>query len=251
MYTIFNNSKSAMKSNQEKMDVISNNIANINTNGYKKVDLQFVDLLSQTLDRQSYPTNSEDAITGTGVKTTSLVRDNTQGPLRETSIKSDIAIDGEGFYRVIRSNGEYAYTRNSSFIIDSSGKIVDNNQNILDIQFNQGYGYNNVNLKNMIVNKSGEVYIDNDKVGQINLYKPVGSNDLISIGDNLFSTAQNSQLAITKNSSIYQGYVELSNVNMQEEMVDMLTTQRAYQLSSRGIKTADDMWGMANNLQSR
>jgi flagellar basal-body rod protein FlgG len=251
MYTIFNNSKSAMKANQDKMDVISNNIANINTNGYKKVDLQFVDLLSQTLDRQSYPTNSEDAITGTGVKTTSIIRDNTQGPLRETSIKSDIAIDGEGFYRVIRSNGEYAYTRNSSFSIDSSGKIVDNNQNILDIQFNQGYGYNNVNLKNMIVNKSGDIYIDDAKVGQINVYKPVGSNDLISIGDSLFSTVQNAQLAITKNSSIYQGYTELSNVNMQEEMVDMLTTQRAYQLGSRGIKIADDMWGMANNLQSR
>lgn len=251
MYTIFNNSKSAMKANQNKMDVISNNIANINTNGYKKVDLQFVDLLSQTLDRQSYPTNSENAITGTGVKTTSIVRDNTQGPLRETSIKSDIAIDGEGFYRVIRANGEYAYTRNSSFIIDSSGKIVDNNQNTLDIQFNQGYGYNNLNLKNMIVNKSGEIYIDDAKVGQINIYKPVGDNDLISIGDSLFATVQNTQLAIAENSSIYQGYIELSNVNMQEEMVDMLTTQRAYQLSSKGIKTADDMWGMANNLQAK
>ena len=251
MYTIFNTSKSAMKANQNKMDVISNNISNVNTNGYKKVDLQFVDLLSQTLDRQSYPTNSEDAITGTGVKTTSIVRDKSQGPLRETGIKSDLAIDGEGFYRVIRPNGEYAYTRNSSFNIDSSGKIVDDNGNILDIQFNVGYGYNNLNLENMIVNKSGEIYVDNAKVGQINLYKSVGSNELISIGDSLFTTEQNGQLVVTKDSSIYQGYVEASNVNIQEEMVDMLTTQRAYQLSARGITTANDMWGMANNLQSK
>ena len=251
MYTIFNNSKTAMKANQNKMDNISNNIANINTNGYKKVDLQFVDLLSQTLDKQSYPTNSENAISGTGVKTTSIVRDNSQGALRETGIKGDIAIDGEGFYRVIRSNGEYAYTRKGSFSIDVSGKIVDDTGNILDIQFDEGYGYNNVNINKMNINKQGEVYVDNSKVGQINLYKSTGSTGLVSIGDSLFYPEQNSQMAIDKNSSIYQGYIELSNVNMQEEMVDMLNTQRAYQLSSRGIKTADDMWGMANNLQSK
>ena len=251
MYTIFNNSKSAMKANQNKMDNISNNIANISTNGYKKVDLQFVDLLSQTLDRQSYPTNSENAITGTGVKTTTIVRDNSQGALRETGIKSDIAIDGEGFYRVIRTNGEYAYTRNSNFNIDNSGKMVDDAGNILDIEFNEGYGYNNANLNNMSVNKDGEIYVDNSKIGQINLYKSTGSTDLLSIGDSLFYPGQNSQIVIDENSHIYQGYIELSNVNMQEEMVDMLNTQRAYQLSSRGIKTADDMWGMANNLQSK
>jgi flagellar basal-body rod protein FlgG len=240
-----------MKSNQNKMDNISNNIANINTNGYKKVDLQFVDLLNQTLDRQSYPTNSENAITGTGVKTTTIVRDNSQGALKETGRKSDIAIDGEGLYRVIRSNGEYAYTRNGSFNIDDSGKVVDNSGNILDIEFNEGYGYNNANLNNMNINKDGEIYVYDSKVGQINLYKSTGSNDLLSIGDSLFYPGQNSQIVIDENSNIYQGYTELSNVNMQEEMVDMLTTQRAYQLSSRGIKTADDMWGMANNLQSK
>lgn len=253
MYNILNNSKSGLSSNQNKIDVISNNIVNANTIGYKRLEIEFQELLTETLYKDSYPTNSQSASSGTGVKTSNEFRNYEQGSLKNTEISSNLAIDGEGFFRVIRPNGTYAYTRNGGFNIDSSGKLVDDSYNVLDIQFENGYNYNNINLtkENLSINKNGEVFTDDNKVGKINLYTSTGDNDFLSIGDSLFSPKNVANIRVSNNANIKQGYTEMANVNMQTEMTDLISVQRAFQFNSKGVQVADDMWSMVNNLQSR
>lgn len=251
MYNIMHNSKSGMLSSQSNIDLISNNITNSQTVGYKKLDAGFLDLYQESLHKNSYPTNSADIRTGTGSRISQATRNYEQGSIKETKINTNLAIDGNGFFRVIRSDGSYAYTRNGEFNLDSTGKLVDDKGNVLDIQPTNGNA-KNVNLKNgdLSINKNGEIYLDKNKVGEINLYQPKGDADFVSVGDNLF-TAKPTNVEDVQNKSILQGYVEMSNVNMQDEMVNLIMAQRAFQYNSKGIQVGDDMWSMVNNLQSR
>lgn len=253
MYNILHTSKSGMSASQNKIDVISNNIVNIGTVGYKRLEVEFQDLLMESLYKDSYATNSPTSATGTGVKSSNEFRNFEQGPLKNTEISSNLAIDGDGFFRVIRPNGTYAYTRNGAFNLDSSGKLVDDSGNILDIEFENNKNYNNTNLSkdNITVNKKGEVFADKEKIGTINLYKSKGDNDFLSIGDSLFVPKNATNMELSDKASILQGYTEMSNVNINQEMTDLIATQRAFQFNSKGVQVADDMWSMVNNLQSR
>lgn len=251
MYNIMHNSKSGMLSSQSNIDLISNNITNSQTVGYKKLDANFLDLYQESLHKNSYPTNSKSVRTGTGSRISQATRNYEQGAIKETKINTNLAIDGDGFFRVMRSDGSYAYTRNGEFNLDSTGKLVDDKGNILDIQPLNGNG-KNINLKNgdLSIHKNGEIYLDNNKVGVINLYQPKGDADFVSVGDNLF-TAKPTNVEAVQNKSILQGHVEMSNVNMQDEMVNLIMAQRSFQYNSKGIQVGDDMWSMVNNLQSR
>lgn len=251
MYNIMHNSKSGMSSSQFSIDVISNNMTNAQTVGYKKLDINFLELYQESLHKNSNPTNSPNVRTGTGSRVSQSTRDYSQGAIKETKIDTNLAIDGEGFFRVTRSDGSYAYTRNGEFNLDFSGKLVDDNGNVLDIQPLNG-NPKNINFKNgdLSINKFGEIYLDNNKVGVINLYRPKGDADFVSIGDSLF-TAKQANVETVQSKNILQGYVEMSNVNMQNEMVDLIIAQRAFQYNSKGIQAGDDMWSMVNNLQSR
>lgn len=253
MYNIMNNSKTGMSANQGKIDIISNNIVNANTTGYKKLESGFLDLYTETLDRKSYPNNSEDAVTGTGVKISQAIRNFEQGSLKNTEIKTNMAIDGEGLFRVTRPDGSYAYTRNGEFNLDSLGRLVDDTGNILDIEFENGIGYHNTNLSDgdLAINKLGEVFLNNNKVGNINVYTSTGDNDFTPVGDSLFVPINKANIQISNNSNIMQGYIEMSNINMQSEMTDLIMAQRAFQFNSRGMQAVDDMWSMINNLQGR
>ena len=253
MYNIMHNSKSGMIASQGKIDIISNNITNAQTTGYKKLDIGFLDLYTETLNRPSYPNNSHDSITGTGVKVSQTTRNFNQGSLKNTSIKTNIAIDGEGFFRVIRPDGTYAYTRNGELNLDSSGRLVDDNGNILDIEFNNGMGYNEIDLGDgeLNINKLGQVFLNKQEIGKINLYESKGNNDFISVGDSLFVPIKDTEVKITDNPNIMQGYIEMSNVSMQNEMTDLIMAQRTFQSNSSGIKAVDEMWSMINNLQGK
>lgn len=252
MYGILNVSKSGMSSTQNKINVISNNIVNSNTTGYKKLDVAFEDLVRVGLSNKSYPTNDENATTGTGVKSTTEVRNFTQGSLKNTEISTNLAIDGEGFFRVIKSDNTYAYTRNGEFSVDANGKLVDDSGNILDIQFENGKSYDNseITSDNLSVNKQGEVFVNDEKIGKINLYKPTGDNDILSASGNLFIANDGAEL-ILADGEIYQGYTEMSNVGISQEFTDLIAMQRAFQLNSKGFTVADEMWSMINNLQYR
>lgn len=253
MYTMFYTSKTALSANQSKLDIISNNIANTDSTGYKKINMGYSDLVDEVLNRPSYPTNGNDISTGTGAKASAPMRIYEQGALAPTDSKSDLAIDGEGFFRVIRKDGTYAYTRNGGFNVDALGKIVDDNGNTLDVQFDAGYNYNNTNIDNtnLTVSRNGDLFVDNKKIGKINLYQPIGTQNFISEGDSLFVTTDAAQIKQVAKVDIVQGYRERSNVSLQEEFVDLIATQRAFQMNSKGIKTADEMWQIANNLRAK
>lgn len=249
--------KTGMNANQDKLDAVSNNIANSNTIGYKKIEVGFKDLLSESLDRLGNPINDKDSIIGTGTKTSEWYRDNTQGFLQETLLSTDLSIDGEGYFKIITPDGNELYTRDGSFAIDARGRLVDNRGNRVQLNYLNGYSENNVvfNKNNFLVDKKGQVYIKDGgsftQVAEVPVYSAVGDRAFISIGDNLFSPAPGVQVQRTNNFDIYQGALEGSNVDMSAEFADMIITQRAFQLSSRGISTADEMWGMVNNMRSR
>lgn len=249
------NAKSAMYANQDKLDSISNNIGNSQTVGYKKLEVGFSDLLTESLYRNGYPVNDEESLTGTGVKTTQWIRNFSQGSIQETMINTDIAIDGEGLFRLISPNGEYVYTRDGSFKLDSLGRITDGRGNLLDLQFEPGYSRENVEFtyNNLRVDKEGGVYISNNgnitKVGKIPLYNTVGSEGFLSMGESIFVPNEGAEVYTVGGSSFYQGALEMSNVDMAQEMTEMIITQRAFQLASKGLQTGDEMWGMINNLR--
>lgn len=257
MLRTFWNSKSSMIATQEKLDAISNNIANIGTTGYKKVDVQFKDLYMESLDRLGVPLNNNDEIMGTGVKTSPWYRDNSQGFLQETSRPTDFCIDGEGFFKVVTPTGEECYTRDGSFSIDGLGRLVDGRGNKIELKYLNGFSENNVEFTNgnFLVDKEGNVFVKENeiisKVAQIPTYTAVGSDAFISIGSNLYLPNTGVTVEETVDRGIYQGFLEASNVDMGQEFTDMILTQRAFQLGSKGIQTADEMWGMVNNLRSR
>ena len=255
MLTTLWTSKSGLNANQEKLDVISNNIANVNTTGYKKVNAGFKDLISSSLDEWGNPLNDKTATVGSGVKAGNFTKDNSQGGLQTTNQKTDLALDGNGYFKVISSNGTEYYTRDGSFKLDSYGRLVTANGNILEVQYANGYSQNNTGLTddNFTINKKGEIFAENngnfEKVGEIAVYTAVGNDAFTSVGDNLFKELNGVQVYRTLDADMYQGYLEASNVDLSQEMTDMIVTQRAFQLSSKGITAADEMWEMINNLR--
>jgi flagellar basal-body rod protein FlgG len=258
-----------MAAQQEKLDNISNNIANVNTEGFKRTDVSFKDLVYETLNRKGYPNNGDGtlaSINGTGVRTADWVRDNKQGNLTETGVKTDLAIDGKGYFRVVlpekNADGtdKYAYMRNGGFTLDTEGKLVNSVGNRLDIAFNSDATAEEkmltkdnftVDLSGNINKKDGE---QTKTVGRIRVYDVVSESSLKSIGNNLYITNPDNAADVpapVEDVSIRQGYLELSNVDLSKEMTDMIMAQRAFELNSRAMKTADEMWGMANNLRGR
>ncbi|MGG7176558.1 flagellar hook-basal body complex protein [Clostridium paraputrificum] len=248
-------SKAGMNANQEKLDTIGNNIANSNTMGYKKVEVGFKDLLTESLDRQGYPVNDRNAVMGTGVKTSAWFRDNTQGFLTDTGLPTDFSIDGSGYFRLTQPDGSYVYTRDGGFQIDRMGRIVDGRGNKLSLEYVNGRSEADCQFRkdNLLVDTSGSVYLKENgtflKVAEIPLYSAIGDNAFISAGDNLFLPTEGADVMRTTNADIYQGFLEGSNVDIATEFTDMIVTQRAFELSSRGVKTADEMWGMINNMR--
>lgn len=249
-------SKSGLSANQDRLDAISNNIANSSTMGYKKLNVGFKDLLSESLDRKGYPVNDKTASMGTGVKTTDWYRSGTQGNLYFTEITTDLSIDGENnYFRLTSPSGEKLYTRDGAFQVDSEGRIVDSNGNILDIEYTEQF--QNTGFKfspsSLLVSQEGYVYNSengiNTLVGKINLYTAVGDKAFISVGDNLYMAAADANVQVSTTGNINQGYLEGSNVDIAQEFTDMIVTQRAFQLCSKSLQTADDMWGMVNNIR--
>jgi flagellar basal-body rod protein FlgG len=257
-------SRSSMMAQQEKLDSISNNIANANTNGYKKVSTNFKDLIYESLDRKGYPASADkDGKTvlqnGTGIRVSEWTRETTQGSVISTGLSTDLALDGTGYFEVIQKDDSKAYTRAGNFLIDSSGTIVDQNGNRLSIVDGEGNDINKAdgpykfNPNKFNIDSKGDVTIKENNsdipVGKVKISSVVGNNSMISVGDNLFMPKQGVAVVESTDYSVMQGYLELSNVDIATEMTDMLMTQRAFQLSSSTLKTADEMWQMANNLR--
>lgn len=259
---IMNIGKSGLASTRDSIALTSSNIVNSTTAGYKRLHSEFHTLVSHNLDKDSYPNYSGDVQTGTGVKTSTAFRIDEQGMLKNTGEYFTFAIIGEGYFRVVLPDGTYAYTRSGQFGVDGKGRIVDDFGNLLDITFEEGYSYDNIDFSNTSndkvnitgisnrdgIDKDGYIRVDGNVIGRINIYNTVGDDDLRSIRDNLFVPKEGANMVKSKSAYMRQGYLELSNVSMVDELTDLITLQRAYQLNSKGVTTADEMWGLVNEM---
>ena len=237
--------RSGMVAQQEKMTTLSNNIANSNTNSYKKVDVSFSENLGQiTNQRNGLPFTSENPIfQGGGVRASNIFRNFNEGPFIQTGIDTDISIAGEGYFKVINANGEEFYTRDGSFNIDVNGNFVHSASGMkLEVE-----GFKPQYVKQpVLISKDGTISYEENIIGKVNVYDFAYKNSMISKGDNVFTAGDR---PIDTNGEVVQGYIEGSNVNMVDELTNMITVQRSYEFNSRSIKSADEMWQLANNLK--
>jgi len=255
---------SGMIGQQANIDTISNNLANVNTAGYKKMRADFEDLIYQTVKTAGTPATEDTVVPvgiqmGHGVKLADTQRVFTQGALQNTEVATDMAIQGDGFFRIQMYDGSWAYTRNGNFKIDETGRMVTSNGYWLlpDIVMPENFLPNSVT-----VSQDGRVsvivpQIDDEpiQIGQIELYRfpnPVG---LTAIGENLFKITNASGDPIPGTPG-YEGmgkiahkFLEMSNISVVREMVDLIVAQRAYEFNSRTIQTSDNMLGTATSLK--
>ncbi|ADL51483.1 flagellar basal-body rod protein FlgG [Clostridium cellulovorans] len=255
MLSLFWNSKSSMNAQQNKLDTISNNIANVNTTGYRALQSNFSDLVYDSYNRLGTPNSGKDTelLIGTGTRLASTIRNDVQGSLLETKVSTEFALDGPGFFKITTADGTEAYTRNGSFKIDSNGDLCDDKGNYLSIEFNgQPVKFN---PNNFAVNPDGTITVKEGEaartVGRIPIFNAIGNDSFSSIADSLYVPKDGVQVYRENNTDILQGYLENSNVDMSKEMTDMIVTQRAFELSSKVLSTGDQMWGIVNNIRGR
>lgn len=249
--------ESGMTSQQQLIDVISNNIANVSTPGFKKTQLNFVDLVYQgqvsaSPERQvTAPT-----INGAGVRVNSSVLDFSVGDLKPTGNPFDLAIQGKGFVPVTMEDGSQAYIRAARLRLDKDGFLVSQEGYRLsaDIQLPP-------DASKMTISQQGEVNVllGEDKrpvsLGNIELVSFSNNAALRSLGNNVFAASENSGEVIYGKpgefgmGTVAQGVTELSNVSMTEEMVNLMLAQRGYQLNARIIQISDQLMDTVNNLR--
>ena len=251
-----------MLAQQRNVEVVSNNLANMNTTGFMRRRTEFHDLLYQNLRRVGSTSSDAGNVVptgvqlGLGVKLAAVYRIHEQGNLNPTDNAFDLAIQGQGFFQIEMPNGDTAYTRDGTFQLNADGEIVTHD----------GYPVEpNITVPNnaidVVINTSGEVLVKLD--GQVN-YSNVGQlqtaifpNDagLEAIGSNLYLETPASGAATTSTpgstgyGTVLQGFLETSNVNAVEEISNLISAQRAYEMNSKVIQTSDDMMASLSNMR--
>lgn len=255
MFNVFATGKSGMNAYQEKLDYLANDLVNVSTTGYKKSDVGFKDLLTETLDRKGNPIVNKDAVNGTGVKTgQSYCVNDKQGSLLTTGQSTDLAIDGKGYFAIQKSDNSIVYTRDGNFHIDATGTLVTSAGDKVYIDYANGAseGMPALNPQDMSVTPTGEIYmnIENEtvQIGTIPVFTAIGDKAFIPIGNNYCIVNEGAQVVQSEDFNIRQGYLEGSNVDVSETMSEIVLAQRAFQLSSKAVRTADDIWGMINSM---
>ncbi|MEO6562093.1 MAG: flagellar basal-body rod protein FlgG [Nitrosospira sp.] len=246
-------SKTGLDAQQTQMDVIANNLANVSTNGFKRSRAVFEDLLYQTLRQPGAQSSQQTQLpsglqVGTGVRPVATERVFTQGNLQQTGNSKDVAIQGQGFFQVLMPDGTTSYTRDGSFQSDSQGQLVTSSG--YQIQPNITIP---VNALSITVGRDGTVSITQPgstapvEVGTLQLATFINPVGLQSVGENFYVETFASgppninSPGIDGAGVLNQGYVETSNVNVVEELVNMIQTQRAYEINSKAIQTSDQM----------
>ncbi len=259
MLRAFSTAATGMTAQQMMVDTISNNLANINTTGFKRSQINFQDLLyvkmqdagTEVASGIVAPTGLE---IGSGVRAASNVKVFTPGELESTGNNLDIAITGEGFLQVVMPNGELRYTRDGALQINANGELVTTQGYAIDPSIS---GLSDV--VSITIQKDGGVNITDSSgsqsvVGNIQLVRFPNPSGLSNEGDNLMSETAASGSPITGTpgqngfGTIQSGFLEKSNVQMVTELVNLITAQRAYEINSRAIKAGDDMLRTANSL---
>ncbi|MEW6102468.1 MAG: flagellar basal-body rod protein FlgG [bacterium] len=251
-----------MNAQQFHLDVIANNLANVNTMGYKRDRAQFEDLLYTTLRLPGTPIAGGGKIptgvqVGHGVKVAGTQKIQLEGSLEETKNPLDVAIEGPGFFQVLLPNGETGYTRDGTFSKDSEGKMINANGYILQPEITIPEDATNISITEdgtVFAIMGGDMKTP-EEIGKIELARFVNPAGLSAWGKNILKETGASGEPLTGAPGeggfgrISQGFVEMSNVNVVEEMVNMIVAQRAYEFSSKAIQTADSMLGVVTTLK--
>jgi len=250
-----------MLANQLYVDSISNNLANVNTTGFKKAKVEFQDLLYQTMVEPGSSTSDGVRLPGSlqvglGVKTAGNVHSFEQGSLMATGNPLDVAIQGDGFFVVKMPDQTNAYTRDGSFKVNADGIVVTADGHYVDPQIQVP-----ANSSNLIVGPDGRVTVTLQgddvptEIGQLEIAQFVNPSGMRSIGQNLYQGTDASGTATIGSpgtngaGTLSSQYLEGSNVQLVEEMVNLIVAQRAYEISSKSIQVSDEMLQNANNLK--
>lgn len=252
-----------MTAQQSNMDVISNNLANVNTTGHKKHRAEFQDLMYQTLRQPGSATGADTTLPsglqmGHGVRLAATNTIHTQGNFQSTGNPTDMAIEGEGYFQVTLPDGTIAYTRDGSFKLDQDRRMVTSEGYPLEPEI---YIPENAPSDKITISSDGRVSAQPagqnqpEEVGQIELTRFVNPAGLTSMGKNLYLETQASGAPINNvpgedgAGTIMEKFLEMSNVQVVEEMVNMIVAQRAYETNSKAITTSDSMLEVANGLK--
>ena len=245
--------KTGLDAQQTQLDVVSNNLANVSTNGFKRSRAVFEDLLYQTLRPAGAQSSQQTQVpeglqVGTGVRPIATARLHTQGNLQQTGNQFDLAVNGAGFLQIQMPDGTTSYTRDGSMHIDAQGQLVTSNGFALSPAITIP-----ANAQSVTVAPDGTISVTQQgsaaavQVGSIQLANFINPAGLQALGQNQYAETAASGTATTGTpgsnglGSINQGYVETSNVNVVEEMVNMIQTQRAYEINSKAIQASDQM----------
>lgn len=245
--------KTGLDAQQTNMDVVSNNLANVSTNGFKRSRAVFEDLLYQTMRQPGAQSSQQTQVPsgfqlGVGVRPVATERIHTQGNLQKTENPLDVAVNGKGFFQILMPDGSTAYTRDGSFQVDSQGQLVTAS----------GYPVQPAitvpaDALSVTVARDGTVSVVQPgsaaatQVGSLQLANFINPAGLQSLGENLYAetAASGAPAANTPGTNglgtLNQGYVETSNVNVVEEMVNMIQTQRSYEINSKAVTVSDQM----------
>jgi len=251
-----------MAGQQFNLDTIANNLANVNTAGFKKSRVDFEDLIYEILKSPGTPIATGSVLptgihVGHGVSIAATQKIHSLGHLQETQNPLDIAIEGDGFFQLLLPDGSTGYTRDGSFKIDQEGKLVTSNGHILQPEIVIPAGASQITITEdgaVIVIVAGDLKTPQE-VGKIELVRFANPAGLTPIGKNIFKESAASGDPVTGTPGmegfgrLAQGFLELSNVNIVDEMVNMIIVQRAYELNSRAIQTGDAMLGIVSTLK--
>lgn len=250
-----------MEAQKLNIDVIANNLANVNTVGFKKSRADFQELFYQDLKTPGATSAEGSEIPsgiqmGLGVRPVAVQKNFLQGDFANTGNSLDLVIEGDGFFQIMMPDGTLAYSRSGAFKLDSEGRIVNSDGYPLEPSITIP-----TDTINITVGSDGKITVlqagsaTPSEIGQIELARFINPGGLKSIGKNLFTPTASSgdPLLGTPGSegfgTINQGFLELSNVNIVEEMVNMIISQRAYEVNSKAIQTSDEMLQIVNNLR--
>jgi flagellar basal-body rod protein FlgG len=246
-------SKTGLDAQQTQMDVVANNLANVSTNGFKRSRAVFEDLLYQNIRQPGAQSSQQTQLPsglqiGTGVRPVAAERIHTQGNLQQTGNKLDVAIQGSGFFPVLMPDGTTGYTRDGSFQTDGQGQLVTSSGFVVQPAMTIPANATSVTIgQDGVVSVTQAGSVAPVQIGQMQLATFVNPAGLQSNGQNLYVETSSSGAPSLANAgtngtgTLGQGFVETSNVNVVEELVNMIQTQRAYEINSKAITTSDQM----------
>jgi flagellar basal-body rod protein FlgG len=239
-----NTAAAGMAAQQQRLDAVANDLANANTFGYKSQRVGFRDLVYTQAGRSSVPGPR----TGSGSAAVDLGRSSAQGAFERTDAPLDVAIQGDGYFRVKRPDGQTALTRDGSFHLDTNGRLVTSTGDIVQpaITIPSGTAMDAVKI-----DEHGTVRVGGTVAGTLDLVTVRSEDRLEAVGDNAFlpTAASGNPVRAPASTTVSQGAVEMSNVDISDAMVGMIESQRVYQLTSKAISTADRMWEIANGVK--